>query len=977
MAPFAAALLLLPALASLRAEHERQPAYLVDTWTVEDGLPQNSVTSILQTRDGYLWLGTFRGPVRFDGVRFVPIAPSLTNQPVVYLYEARDGAVWIGTDGAGVFRWKNGDIRAYPPSSGVSGTVFAIAEDGNGDIWVGSSEGLGFLDGERFRMLGAAEGLPGGWVMSFSRSRDGSLWVGAQRGIVRTKGHGLVPGLPLPFPEANLNRLHEDRAGSLWVTQAEAGVAVVGGTETRRWTACKTGLECLAGNHPWPILETRSGDVWVGLGRGAGLHRIRAGRIDGTFGKADGIPANTLRALYEDREGSLWIGLAGGGLVRFRERRVAVYTTADGLPIEGVSSLVEDSEGNIWAGQCGAVSRLTGARFEPQFVREIPDLCAQTILAARGGGLWLGVWGKGLYRFKDGRVSRHSGRGGPPDVFLRALFEDAAGSFWVGTSNRGVCRLEDSGAVCYAEGQGAPSSHVNTIAQDRRGRLLVGSSAGGLARFENGVFSPLGAEVGLTSRSVQHVFVDAAGTVWVGTRDQGLFREKDGRFVRQVDDRGLVVGVAQILEDVHRNLWLGTNHGVLRLARDDLEAFAGGRIAAVPVLQFDRRDGLPTREASESFGPSGLKTRDGRLWFATIRGIVVVDPRRFSTPAEPVPLAIESLELDGGEPIVPAGAWRIPPEGRSFAIRYTALSFLNPSKLRFRYRLAGFDRSWVDAGDRRVAYYSRMAPGTYRFEVTATNDDGVWAKAPASVQFVVEPFLWETRWFRALALIGLVAATAALARWTSLRRARARLRALQHEQALERERSRIARDLHDDLGSRLSHIALMADRGPTAEQSARVSHAAREAVETLDELVWSVNARNDTVEAFAQYAARHAEEHLQAAELRCRLEIQPDLSAYGLHADARRQLFLAFKEALNNAIKHAHASEVRVSLAVRDGHVDFEVADDGCGLPDSGRDPTGNGLWNMLERMKAAGGTFQIDSTQGAGTRVAFRVPLR
>jgi len=307
-------------------------------------------------------------------------------------------------------------------------------------------------------------------------------------------------------------------------------------------------------------------------------------------------------------------------------------------------------------------------------------------------------------------------------------------------------------------------------------------------------------------------------------------------------------------------------------------------------------------------------------------------------------------------------------------IAYTAFSFLAPAKVRFRYRLAGYDE-WQDVGARRTAYYTRLPPGSYRFEVVAANNDGVWARAPAVATLIVAPFWWERRPPQVAALVLLLAAMALAVRSMSTRRARARLAALEQERALDRERSRIARDLHDDLGSRLSHIAIMAQSAGVPGRDARLFDAARDAVRTIDELVWAVNARNDTVESFAYYISQFAEEHVVAAGLRCRLALPPELPARPLTADVRRHLYLAFKEALTNAIRHARATEVRVSLAVEDSAVVVDVADNGAGIPDR-VDPAGNGLGNMRERMQAARGTLEVETGPDRGTRIRFRAPL-
>jgi signal transduction histidine kinase len=440
--------------------------------------------------------------------------------------------------------------------------------------------------------------------------------------------------------------------------------------------------------------------------------------------------------------------------------------------------------------------------------------------------------------------------------------------------------------------------------------------------------------------------------------------------------------VALIVEDGDGHLWVSTTRGIVRLERERIDAVADGRAATLEPVAITRRDGMPHSEGSGGgFDPSGLRDRDGRLWFPTLDGIAMVDPATFPINRRPPRLAIEDVTT-GGEPAARAAAGvTIPPGTPAIEIAYTAFSLLDPAKVRFRYRLVGLDDEWTDAAERRVAYYSHLPPATYTFEVLASNNDGIWSTEADSVRLVVMPFWWERGVVRGGGLLALLAATGIAARAVSTRRARARLLELERAHALQRERERIARDLHDELGARLTHIALLADRPKPHDDRTRLTRAVRDAVSTMAELVWSVNARHDTLESFANYAAEFAQEHLEAAGVRFRLDIRPDFGAHVLSAEVRRHLYLAFKEAVNNAVKHARASQVNVTIDLDAGVLVLDVSDNGCGLP-AGGDGTradgssGNGFGNMRARMRAVGGTFAVDSPAGGGTRLTFRLPL-
>ena len=399
---------------------------------------------------------------------------------------------------------------------------------------------------------------------------------------------------------------------------------------------------------------------------------------------------------------------------------------------------------------------------------------------------------------------------------------------------------------------------------------------------------------------------------------------------------------------------------------------AEGRAASLEPIILDRSDGLLNPEGSGGgLDPSGLRDRDGRIWISTIGGIAVIDPASFPTNAIPPRVLIEGATLaDRPAALDEDGTIDVPAGTESIELTYTAFSLLAPLKVRFKYRLNGFDAHWHDAGSRRTAYYPRLTPGSYRFEVHAANNDGLWRTSPAAIALTVLPFWWE-RWQVRMAALGLLLVVTGVAvRFVVLKRTRAELAELERQHALERERTRIAQDLHDDLGSRLSLIGLIAE-------GTEASAAARAAAETLDQLVWTVNAQNDTAGSFAAYASRLAEEHLDAAGLKHRFHIQPGLGTRELGAETRRQAYLAFKEAITNVVKHARATEVHISIGIEDTTLVVEVADNGCGFTAESGDPTGIGLAGMRARLEAIGGSAALTSTPGGGTRAVFRSPLK
>jgi signal transduction histidine kinase/streptogramin lyase len=713
------------------------------------------------------------------------------------------------------------------------------------------------------------------------------------------------------------------------------------------------------------LSQDADGNLWIGTTRG-GAFEWRDG-VASAYDPAAGLSDASVRSMLADSDGNVWVGTEVGGLNRLKRRHVFSYQRAGGNE-QSLGPVIGDGAGGLWIGAtCGGLLHFDGTfrTYENGSAMN----CIWALHRDPDGTVWIGSTASGLTRFADGRFTSYGTTEGLPSATVTGIVRDRHGLLWVGTP-QGLSRWDGARFTNYTGAQGLVHD-VKCIVQDRRGALWLGG-INGLSRFENGQFTHYTKAQGLSHDHVRAIHEDADGVLWIGTYGGGLNRLENGRFTTYGIKEGLPdTAVSRIIEDARGNLWMSGNSGVYRVARSQLNDFAAGRITYITAVSYGTADGMVIDETNGG-QPAGWETPDGKLWFPTIKGLVAIDP--LTEAAKPPSMFVERAVVDGRS-IDPGALPRLGPGSADAEFHYTAIDLGAAEKTRFRYRLVGYDRQWIDAGTRRVAYYTKVGPGDYHFEVIATDSDGKWSTTPARVAVVVIPFWWQRNEVLAAALILLLAATGFGVRSVSLRRARARLAELERERALERERTRIARDLHDDLGARLSHIAIMAGGSTYGDRDARIAREARDAVQTMDELVWAVNARNDTVESFAYYIAQFAEQHVIAAGLRYRLLLPPELTARTLGAEVRRHLYLAVKEAINNALKHAQASEIRLSLRVEANALVVEVADDGRGLP-ADLDPTGNGLKNFRERMEAAGGTVEVESAPGQGTRLVFRTPL-
>jgi ligand-binding sensor domain-containing protein/signal transduction histidine kinase len=968
--------------------------YLVDRWTVEDGLPNNSLSGVMHARDGYLWVASLAGVWRFDGVRFTPIAIALPNAHVRVLLEDRRGTLWIGSVGSGLVRVTGGRVDVIPSARLAGSDVRVIAEDAAGRVWVGTESGASVIEGDRISNFTKADGIPGDSVDSLVPGDGDAMWIGADAGICEIRGLAFrcggstgaptsaaatVPGRVLKTVVQESVRtegsLLRDRAGRLWI--GGTGGLFSMNEDFAPSGACARG--CFSGRAVTSLLESRSGQIFAGFAAG-GVGVVDDGTLE-EYGTAEGMAAGPVVSLAEDAEGSVWVAIYNGGLERLRRKRLRMFTTADGLPAKVAGSIVEDTRGTIWAGsQCGPVSEFVGGRFVPRFIEYTKGLCALSLMAARDGSLWIGTDG-GVFHWANGRMTSFGAGSGLTDLRIRALFESRDGAVWIGTLFGGLYIYQD-GALSrsYGPADGVVDGQLESFAQDRDGRVWIGSNGNGLSVYENSRFRLLGDLEQPPERDITGMLVDRRGDFWVSTDRAGFFRHRPGRRGSSWEPFGVTQGlgdslVGLMLEDRDGNFWVSTTRGISRIERAAIDAVADGRRQTLDPILIDRFDGLLNPEVSGGgFDPTGLVDRNGRLWFSTIDGIATIDPSDFRINDVAPRLAIESATVGGTATELVESHLSIPAGGPPVELSYTGLSFLSPKKMRFRYRLAGFDHDWTEAGGRRTAYYPHLPPGRFTFEVLAANADGVWSPAPATLVVTVAPYWWERASVRVVAALFGMFIVGLVVRSYTLRRAAARVRELEREHELDRERRRIAQDLHDDIGARLTQLALMADRGPDA--GAGMAAAARDTIQAMDELVWMVNAKNDTAESVVTYCAAYADEYLRAARVRLRLNLPVGVPPATVEAETRRQVFLCLKEALNNVVKHSGATEVHLSVEVGGGEMRFEISDNGRGFALSQPSATGNGLGGMRARAEAVGGQCEIASDPGAGTRVHIHVPL-
>jgi len=943
----------------------RPPAPLMRrSWTIDDGLPQNGVFAIAQTPDGYLWIGTQEGLARFDGVQFRLFdrrpSPGPPSPAILALHVSRDGRLWIGTD-RGLLRLEAGFLV---PVSLASDRVHVIRESRDGGLWAGTSGGLARL-GPDGSGPGAGRLLAGQEVVALHEDGEGRLWAGGSGGLhVCGSGGCAEVGLESGLPPGPVSALWGAGDGGLWVGTPCCGLYRLAG---RRAEARGP-----PGEHVVSVLEDRQGTVWLATEQG--LRSFREGRFQTFPGDPHGLSRRAY-SVFEDREGSLWVGLYYDGLARLSVGKVAAYGRAPDLSYPPVSTVYEDRKGSVWFGTFGhGLGRLSedGVTFRTR-EQGLPEDIAGPIVEDAAGVLWVGVRSSGtLYRLTAAGLSPLRLGSHPP----RILHEDPPGTLWIGTRGGGLYRWRGGRLDQWTTREGLPSDTVRTIASDGEGGLWLGTLRG-LVRFREEGLTVYDSADGRPLQSVAALYRDPDGPLWIGTGERGLGRYADGRFAFFGSAQGLCDDrVFVVLDDGLGSLWMSSNRGIFQVSKKDLDEVAAGTRPRVSCTLYGRGDGMESSECNGGIQPAGFRGRDGRLWFATVQGLAVVDPSALGTRnLLPPPVWIEEVQVDGRTVPLADGA-HVPPGTRRLEVAYTGLSLVAPEKVRFRHRLLGFDSDWVEAGGRRSASYTSLPPGDYVFQVIASNNDGLWNEEGARLSFRVRPFFYQTTWF--YLAIALLLAGAAGAVHT------VRVRGLRLRNALLAERARVSQEIHDSMSQIMTGVILQLDaatetlpQGPGACRPylARASRLAKEGIDEARRILRGLPDPAIERSDFSHGLRGRVASIIEGTEVS--LQVREEGRPFPLTRELKGELLHIAQEAVTNALRHGQARRIVAVIAFEDRGIRLTVEDDGRGFAPAvpGAGGSGLGLAGMARRVSDRQGTLDIHGRPGGGTTLAAYLP--
>jgi signal transduction histidine kinase/ligand-binding sensor domain-containing protein len=1029
-----AALLFYVATASALDPHQSLRRYGYQSWQTDSGLPQNTVHAVLQTNGGYMWFATEAGLVRFDSVHFAVFThkntPQLASSLIYSLMEDSSGTLWIGTAN-GVTSYHNGLFHTFADTSGS--TIWSLFQDREGRIWIATSAGLSRLQGSRFidvpgippldetsRMLepldgslwlSTTEGLfhaaPGNatyftlagravQIQSILLDRTGRAWAGTQSGIEICSASGSAIGNAVncidfvPLTGKDVHALAETPQGGIWIG-ADTGLWFTDAGEPRPRTQHQiqsapqfyteqTGLPSARVNL---LFCDREGALWIGTA--GGVARFVNGKIE-AFTPREGFSSNLVLSIAEDREGNLWLGTESGGIDILRDRKFTTYTAADGISDDHILCVTQDRAGTVWLGTSGGGLD----RADPDTIDKggfsalttANGLSSNVILSVAGapdGDLWLGT-PDGLDHMHNGKVTVFTSADGLADDFVRSLYFDAHGALWIGT-RRGLSQYQGGKFTTWTALDGLGSDLIGAMLQGTDGSMWI-ATLGGLTRWSNGQFHNFSEKDGLSNRVVTALHQDPDGTLWIGTDGGGLNRWRNGKFTA-IHLESLPANIYAILADGSGNLWLSSNEGIFRVNRAALNRYINGELRSIPVASYGIADGMKISQASSGGHPAAWPLQNGMLWFATLKGVATVDPEHLDTNQVAPLMAVEQFSVDDKPQPAAAlfnthsAALKIAAGSRRFSLDYAALSFAAPGKVRFRYKLDGFDHAWIAAGSQRSAYYTNLPPGRYTFLVTACNNDGVWSASPASFAFRLRPYFYQTLWFYLLLILAAGLLAYGIYQWR-LRQVESRFN------AVLAERNRIAREIHDTLAQ--GFVAVSVQLQIVARTLSQSADTARQHLDEAQDLVrnglddarraiWELRSQNSENQDLASQLVQMAERVAAPSGIKTQVEVRGTYRP--LSARSESELFRIAQEAVTNVVRHAAATRVDILLDFAHRGMNMTIEDNGRGFAvDAPSLAEGHfGLTGMNERAQQIGGRVTVTSKEGKGTRVHIEVP--
>ena len=987
------------------------PEHVLRSWDNRDGLPDAKVQAVTQTRDGYWWIGTSGGLARFDGVRFEVFTtnntPELRDNRIDCLLATRSGALWVNTESSLLVRQRSDVFQAVSLGAQRRGTkINALAEAQDGSVWIGTG-GAGIARWREGRVDWFSVDSPNQVaetnVTEIIVDKQGRLWAVANEKLaVFENGAWKIATGAAASEQRQVVCLSPSRDGGIWIATCAFRQGLAGrGTQVFKfdgdgWTELRSAYSWTESSMTRPkfLLEDRSGNLWLALESGGLYLKTDNSKFKGVVAKG-GFAFRGGSSLAESQDGIIWGGTANIVLLtQIPPKSVTTIPLVDKAKMNAVTTACVRRDSSVWLGTDAGVYRQQDGKMAKVDFGESADQFQQYIEVLwedRQTNLWMGTQ-RGLYRMREGQfqqlplANQAVGQALTKSAVL-ALREDTRSNLWVGT-DAGIVRLGPDGENLYGWADRVDEFRIQAIEEDSSGQIWAAVAGKGLYRKTGERFEHCGDGQWAGESEIDGLCADADGGMWVVTRHNGIARFKDGRFTDWMKSDGLPTdNLIAVTEDAEGNLWFSSNTGIFGCPKSRLLSYQRGVSPLITVWKLSVADGLASPFCSAGGQPSVALSPDGRLWVPNMHALAVFDPTRVRRDVtnHTCPPCLQEILVDGIRKMPDAdGTLRVKSTTKSFEFHYTSPAFQSPDQLRFRYLLKGMNTMWVDAETRRVASYVYLPVGEYEFQLQVRGADGTWLKAVQTLPVEVTPLFWERRSVQVFGLLGLLMFVALVVWSVSRARMRRRLELVERQRALEQERSRIARDMHDEIGARLTQISLlsaMADgcagnENEVRAQTKKISGVARSLTGSLDEIVWAVRPQNDNLESLVDYLDGSMRDLCEDSPVRYWFSGPSVVPPVEVSATVRHNILLACSEAVNNILKHSGATEVRIGVRLNPHRLEIEITDNGRGFDVAKGEAKRSGLIHIRQRLDEIGGSCQCVSRLGEGTHFVFAVPM-
>ncbi len=951
-------------------------------WTDENGLPSNAISDLRFGSEGFLWIGTDVGLVRFDGYEMKNFnllnTPEIKANMILNLFEDKKGTLWASNGTGGIIQYNKGKFRRFGIENGLpENNCSGIVEDENGKLWIGTrGGGLAVLDDSILLAVKLKNKLPSNRITAVANDKNGTIWIGMNdKGVAKKLGKEFVvynelDGLPSKF----VFDLFVDSLNRLWVIFFDGAVIIENGKIiTPEYLKPFEHLAITS------IAEDSRGRVCITTATTAYV------LIENKFVEFYSVKQEKNILLQEIlvRQNDVWFGTKGGGLLRLKENKIQNLTEKNGLLGGKVSALFLDSQKRFWIGNEKKILLfdLAANRILKTFDKPESDVLAFCELAP--DKILIGTRTSGVWELNNSALKKIAAKRELGSNLIRNISKIDDKSAVIGTNGNGIAILSEGRFNILNKEEGLSSNLVSCMAVDLNGKLWMGTTGGGVNIYSNGKISSLiNKSNGLAHNNVTSIIHDGSYT-WVATNGGGLSRIREKQITNYTISCGLYESrIFNMLDDGNNRLWFTTRKGVFTISKQQLNDYADGKISKVNYQLFTKAEGMLSDEC-ETLTMQTALILNNKFYAATMGGISIIDFANLKNVESAPKVFVDEIKVNNK--LVPIDSTNsFEPGTENLEFHYSGISFDHGKNLSFYYKLEGLDEKWINVSSRRVAYFTHLPPGKYTIKIKAETPQGTQSITPASFTFYIQPFIYQRIWFQITVIMILFLIVAGLVRYISIRKLRARLEIIEAQAALERERIRISKDMHDELGAELTRIGLLSeiarnnlrtDFDKIDEDLYRITEASRDVAITMDEIVWAVNPKNDKIERMCGYTASYIQEYLSLTNIQLKIDFPEDLPNLYMSAEQRHNIFLVIKEAINNIVKHSKATEVKFETVYKQGVLEFKIIDNGIGVG-SAIDEFSNGLINMRKRIDDIGGFFSIKNNYPGGTVVAISIDV-